>query len=78
MLSRIYAPALASLDEELIEIECDLASGLPGFVMVGLADKSVDEARERVRSAIKNSRLTLKTHHSKSGSGRYPQRRHRL
>ena len=59
MLSRIYAPALASLDEELIEIECDLASGLPGFVMVGLADKSVDEARERVRSAIKNSRLTL-------------------
>jgi magnesium chelatase family protein len=59
MLSRIYAPALASLDEELVEIECDLASGLPGFIMVGLADKAVDEARERVRSAIKNSKLNL-------------------
>ncbi|HSX02321.1 MAG TPA: YifB family Mg chelatase-like AAA ATPase [Candidatus Saccharimonadia bacterium] len=59
MLSKVYAPALLSLEGELVEIECDLANGLPGFVMVGLADKAVDEARERVRSAIKNSGLLL-------------------
>jgi magnesium chelatase family protein len=59
MLSKIYAPALVSFSGELIEIECDLANGLPGFITVGLPDKSVDEARERVRSAIKNSGLLL-------------------
>jgi magnesium chelatase family protein len=59
MLSKVYAPALTNLEEELIEIECDLTNGLPGFVVVGLADKAVDEARERVRSAIKNSGLML-------------------
>lgn len=59
MLSQLFAPALLTLDGELVTIECDLASGLPGFVVVGLADKSVDEARERVRSAIKNSGLLL-------------------
>jgi len=59
MLAKVYAPALTSLEEELIEIECDLTNGLPGFVVVGLADKAVDEARERVRSAIKNSGLIL-------------------
>ncbi len=59
MLSRAYAPALLSLEGELVEIECDITNGLPGFVVVGLADKAVDEARERVRSAIKNSGLML-------------------
>ncbi len=59
MLSKVYAPALISLEGETVEIECDLANGLPGFVVVGLADKAVDEARERVRSALKNSGLTL-------------------
>jgi len=59
MLTRIYAPALLSLESRLIEIECDMTSGLPGFIVVGLGDKAVDEARERVRSAIKNSGLAL-------------------
>jgi magnesium chelatase family protein len=59
MLTRIFAPALLGLDNRLIEIECDMTSGLPGFVVVGLGDKAVDEARERVRSAIKNSGLAL-------------------
>ncbi len=59
MLARIYAPALLSLESRLIEIECDMTSGLPGFIVVGLGDKAVDEARERVRSAIKNSGLAL-------------------
>ena len=59
MLSKVYAPALLSLSGEVVEIECDLANGLPGFLVVGLADKAVDEARERVRSAIKNSGLLV-------------------
>jgi magnesium chelatase family protein len=59
MLARVYAPALFNLENRLIEIECDMTSGLPGFVVVGLGDKAVDEARERVRSAIKNSGLAL-------------------
>lgn len=59
MLAKILAPAVYSLEGRLVEIECDLAAGLPGFVVVGLGDKAVDEARERVRSAIKNSGLAL-------------------
>ncbi len=59
MLAKVYAPALVSLDGEVVEVECDLTNGLPGFVMVGLADKAVEEARERLRSSIKNSRLIL-------------------
>src|SRR5262245_23964885 len=59
MLARSYAPALFGLDGQIIEIECDITNGLPGFVIVGLADKAVDEAKERVRSAIKNSDLNL-------------------
>ncbi|MEX0594635.1 MAG: magnesium chelatase domain-containing protein, partial [Patescibacteria group bacterium] len=36
-------------------VEVDVANGLPSFSIIGLADKLVDESRERVRSAIKNS-----------------------
>lgn len=43
----------------VVQIECDLSNGLPGFSMVGLADKAVDESKERIRSAIKNSGLVL-------------------
>jgi magnesium chelatase family protein len=59
MLAHAYAPALCGLDGKLISIECDITNGLPGFVVVGLGDKAVDESRERVRSAIKNSGLLL-------------------
>lgn len=38
-----------------VEVEVDVASGLPGFVVVGLADKAVEESRERVRSGIKHT-----------------------
>jgi len=38
-----------------VSVECDLSSGLPAFTVVGLPDAAVSEARERVRSAIKNS-----------------------
>ena len=59
MLAKVYSAAMIGVDGELIEIECDLSSGLPGFVVVGLADKAIDESREMVRSALKNSNLTM-------------------
>lgn len=59
MLSAVYAPAIIGIDAHLISIECDITNGLPGFTVVGLGDKAVDESRVRVRSAIKNSGLML-------------------
>src|SRR4051812_12128435 len=59
MLSTAFAPAIIGIDCHLVSIECDTTNGLPGLVVVGLGDKAVDESRERVRSAIKNSGLML-------------------
>lgn len=42
-----------------IDVECDLSNGLPTITIVGLANKSVDEAKERIRSAVSNSGLKL-------------------
>jgi len=47
--------AVVGLDGELVEVEVDIASGLPAFTIVGLPDAAVQEARERVRAAIRNS-----------------------
>ncbi len=56
MLAKIFSGATVGLSGVLIEIEVDIASqGLPSFTVVGLPDKAVEEAKERVRSAIKNS-----------------------
>lgn len=46
---------MIGLNCELIEVEADISGGLPSFTIVGLGDASVQEAKERVRSAIKNS-----------------------
>lgn len=56
MLAKVYSAAVIGLDAVLIEVEVDIASqGLPNFTIVGLPDKAVEEAKERVRSAIRNS-----------------------
>lgn len=60
MLSKIYSGATYGLEGLLIEVEVDIASqGLPAFNIVGLPDKAVEEAKERVRSALKNSGADL-------------------
>lgn len=59
MLAKTLAPAHTGFTSHPVEVECDIANGLPGFAVVGLADKAVDEARERLRGAIKNSQLVL-------------------
>src|SRR5438094_9692671 len=43
------------LETALVTVEVDVANGLPAFVVVGLPDAAVQEARERVRAAIRNS-----------------------
>lgn len=53
--SRVYSAQVNILDGQLITVETDIAKGLHNFAIVGLADKAVDEARDRVGSAIKNS-----------------------
>lgn len=56
MLAKIYSSAVVGLTALPIEVEIDIAAqGLPSFTIVGLPDKAVEEAKERVRSAIKNS-----------------------
>src|SRR5690349_8341544 len=56
MLAKVWSGALVGLDGVPVEVEVDIsAQGLPSFTIVGLADRAVEEARERVRSALKNS-----------------------
>lgn len=59
MLARIFAPAQLGFQSQIISIECDISNGLPGFVVVGLADKAVDEAKERVRAALRHAGLVV-------------------
>jgi len=55
MLAKLKTLTLFGLTGEEVEIEVDLHGGLPKFQIVGLGDAAVQESRERVRSAIKNS-----------------------
>src|SRR3989339_1239131 len=58
MLVKIKSVANIGLETLPIEVEVDVASvGFPGFTIVGLASKAVEEARERVKTAIINSGL---------------------
>ena len=54
-LARAFSVALVGLEGHVVEVEADLALGLPGFTMVGLPDAALAEARDRVRAAIVNS-----------------------
>jgi magnesium chelatase family protein len=55
VLATLFSAALLGLDGRLIRVEVDVANGLPGLTIVGLPDTALSEARERVRSAIRNS-----------------------
>jgi magnesium chelatase family protein len=59
MLARCSSAALQGLEALPVSVEVDIAPGLPGLQMVGLADASVQEARERVRAALRNSGLRV-------------------
>lgn len=55
MLATLLSSTLVGLDGRIIRVEVDVAPGLPGFTIVGLADAALQEARERVRGAIRNA-----------------------
>lgn len=57
MFAKLTAAALLGVDAYAVEIEVDVAGGLPGMMIVGLPDAAVQESRERVRSAIRNAGL---------------------
>jgi magnesium chelatase family protein len=65
-LGRAFSVAVRGLEGEIVEIEADISSGLPGVNLVGLPDTALQESRDRVRAAITNcgnewpqSRITL-------------------
>jgi magnesium chelatase family protein len=53
-LGRAFSVAVRGLDGEIVEIEADISSGLPGVHLVGLPDAALQESRDRVRAAITN------------------------
>ncbi len=55
MFSRLLSAVITGIDAAPVEVQCDVAGGLPVFQIVGLPEKEVTESRERIRSAIKNS-----------------------
>jgi len=59
MLAKVLSCAVVGLEGAIVEVEVDISPGLPSFTIVGLPDTAVQEARERVRAAIRNSGCTF-------------------
>lgn len=57
MIAQVHSATLVGIEAFKILIEVDLQPGIPAFVMVGLPDKAVEESKERVRTALRNSDL---------------------
>ncbi len=55
MLAKIHSLAVLGMECETVEVEVDILRALPSFTIVGLGDTAVQESRERVRSAVKNT-----------------------
>lgn len=63
MLSHIYSCGLSGIDGFSVCVETDISNGLPAFDIVGLPDTAVKEAKERIRSAIKNTGFRFPAKH---------------
>ena len=59
MVARAYTVAFQGVQARLVEVQCAVAPGLPSFAVVGLPDKAVSEARDRVRSALSSMAVAL-------------------
>jgi len=57
MISRVISATPYGFSGQIIEVEGDVSKGLPSLQIVGMGNKAIDESRDRVRSAIKNSSL---------------------
>ena len=59
MLAKVYSCAVVGLEGVPVEVEVDISQGLPSFQIVGLPDAAVQESKERVRPAVRNSGFTF-------------------
>ncbi len=72
MVNRIKTGTVIGLNAYEVSVETDVSNSLPGMSIVGLPDASVNEARDRVKSAIKNSGYTFPSKSNyKSGTCRF-------
>lgn len=62
MLAKINSVSINGIEAYQVEVEVDLTMGLPAFTIVGLADKAIQESKERVRSGISNSEFIFPLH----------------
>ncbi len=60
MLARVFTATMEGLNPVKIEVEVDGVSGTPNFVLIGLAAKAIDEAKERVTAALQNCGIRIK------------------
>lgn len=60
MITRACSVCFAGIEPRLVEIECAISPGLPAFSIIGLPDKAVREARDRIRSALGALSIALK------------------
>ncbi len=61
MVERTYSATLVGLEAVQIEVEVDGASGTPNLILVGLPSRTVDEAKDRITSAIQNSGVRIRS-----------------
>ncbi|WP_281995200.1 YifB family Mg chelatase-like AAA ATPase [Ruegeria faecimaris] len=59
MVARSHTVAFQGVDARPVEVQCAVSPGLPAFSIVGLPDKAVSEARDRVRSALSSMAIAL-------------------
>lgn len=59
MVARAYSVAFEGVEARLVEVQCAVAAGIPSFNLVGLPDKAVTEAKERVRAALSSIGLAM-------------------
>jgi len=59
MMARAQTVAFEGVEARLVEVQCAVSPGMPGFAVVGLPDKAVSEARDRVRAALNALAITL-------------------
>ena len=59
MVTRAYTVAFEGIEARMVEVQCAVTAGLPAFSIVGLPDKAVSEARDRVRAALSAMALAL-------------------
>ena len=59
MVARAYTVAFEGVEARIVEVQCAVAPGLPSFSIVGLPDKAVSEAKERVRASLASMSIAL-------------------